>query len=80
MGRVDLRERERKRERRRERERERERKKERERERVKERPRYRIARKFGGELNLVVWQSVLQPPKFPTRIYTYGDPVPNHHI
>ena len=23
---------------------------------------YRIAEKFGGELNLVVWQSILQPP------------------
>ena len=32
--------------------------------------------KFGGELNLVIWQSILQLPKFPTRIYTYGDPVP----
>ena len=31
-----------------------------------------IARKFGGELNLVVWRSILQnPPKFPTRKYTY---------
>ena len=36
--------------------------------------RYRIAGKFGGELNLAVWQSMLQPPnlnppKFPTRIH-----------
>ena len=23
---------------------------------------YRIAGKFGGELNLVVWRSILQPP------------------
>ena len=47
---------------------------------MKERPRYHIAGKIGGELNLAVWQSVLQPPKFPTRIHTYGDPVLNCHI
>ena len=41
---------------------------------------YRIAGKFGGELNLAVWRSILQPPNFPTRIYTYGDPVPNRQI
>jgi hypothetical protein len=46
---------------------------------------YRIAGKFGGELNLAVWRSILQPPnlnppKFPTRIYMYGDPVPNRQI
>ena len=35
---------------------------------------YRIARKFGGELNLAVWWSIiitivkLNPPKYPTRI------------
>jgi hypothetical protein len=41
---------------------------------------YRIAGKFGGELNLAVWRSILQPPKFPTCIYRYGDPVPNRQI
>ena len=46
---------------------------------------HRIARKFGRELNLTVWQSIFQPPnlnssKSPTRIYTYGDPVPNLQI
>ena len=39
---------------------------------------YCIAGKFGGELNLVVWQSTSTTArlKFLTRIYTYGDPVP----
>ena len=42
---------------------------------------YHIAGKFGGELNLAVWRSILQLPKFPTRIYImYGDPVPNCQI
>ena len=46
---------------------------------------YRIAGKFGGELNLEVWQSILLPPNkipptFPTHIYAYGDPVPNRQI
>ena len=41
---------------------------------------YRIAGKFGRELNLAVWRSILQSPKFPTRVYMYGDPVPNRQI
>ena len=47
---------------------------------------YRIAGKFGGELNLAVWQSILQLPnkkfaKFPTHIIIYiCDPVPNRQI
>ena len=46
---------------------------------------YRIAGKFGGELNLAVWRSILQPPKLKSakisysHIYIYGwiYPVPN---
>ena len=41
---------------------------------------YRIAGKFGGELNLAVWRSILQLPKFPNCIHTNGDPIPNHQI
>ena len=43
---------------------------------------YRIAGKIGWELNLVVWQSTSTTAKlkFLTRIYTYGDPVPNRQI
>ena len=46
---------------------------------------YRIARKFGRELNLAVWRSAIATAKvnlpiFLTPIYTYGDPLPNHQI
>ena len=45
---------------------------------------YRVARKFGGELNLAVWWSAftIKSAKFLTHIiyvymYMYGDPIPN---
>ena len=45
---------------------------------------YRIAGKFGRELNLVVLRSIttakLKSAKFPTHIYMYGDPVLNCQI
>ena len=42
---------------------------------------YRIAKKFGGELHLAVWWSILQPPNFLLAyIHTYGDPVLNRQI
>ena len=44
---------------------------------------YRIAGKFGGELNLVVWQSTCTfatAKLIHTCIHTYGDPLPNRQI
>ena len=42
---------------------------------------YCIARKFGRELNLIGSLAIyITTAIFPTRIYTYGDPVPNHQI
>ena len=38
---------------------------------------YHIAGKFGGELNLAVWQSAFV---FLTCIYMYGNPLPNRQI
>ena len=43
---------------------------------------YRIAGKFGGELNLAVWRYAykLKSAKFFPRACTYGDTVPYHQI
>ena len=41
---------------------------------------YRIAGKFGGELNLAVWQYAFKPPNFFPRTCTYGDTVPYRQI
>ena len=48
---------------------------------------YCMAGKFGGELNLVVWQPAFATAKLKSTkisylhiIYMYGDPVSNHQI